>query len=163
MMDFLGIYSAQIISICALFLTMWGFYVQRKHNVISVQPAIATSTNRFIRDGVGYFDVVMENNGLGPAFIDDFKIYCDGKISDYDEAIIKVTKGIKCEYQKTNLFGGYIFKAGESFSLFSLNFPCDSEKNLLDMEQNLNRLNVCIHYACAYKSKQIFDTFEKKL
>lgn len=161
MMEFLGKYSAQIISVCALTFTMWGFYVQRKHNIISVQPYLTTSTNRYIKDGFGYLIVNMENNGLGPAYIKSFQIYCNGKPSEYEKAFEIATNALNCTYQKTELSAGYAIRAGEKFSLFSLKFPCENHQTLLSAEEQLNILDASIDYECAYNKTKTFDTFKK--
>ena len=70
--------AAIIISLSALGLSFVQSYTIIKHNHVSLQPRLhAYFSNEEQNDKFGIYLV---NNGLGPAYIKEFKVYLDNKI-----------------------------------------------------------------------------------
>lgn len=160
-LDFLSNNSAQIIAVCALAFTGWSAYVQRKHNILSVRPYLTTFTYHNKNDDQGFLKVELLNNGLGPAYIKKFEIYLNNELCEFDKAIEHATKGIKAKYQKTSLDVNYAMQVGEKQSLFTINFPCETDEEMDVVEQKLNQLDVSIDYECAYGKVKNMNTFKK--
>jgi len=76
-----NISSSVIVAICALLLTVWQGVAVRKHNIISVKPKLKFSCTR----GDDSWELILENLGLGPAFIYDFELQLNDKFVDADE------------------------------------------------------------------------------
>lgn len=69
-------YSTVLISICALALSIFSAIESQKHDRISVQPRLEfTNSHAKTADEAGIY---LENNGLGPAFVTDLRIYFNG-------------------------------------------------------------------------------------
>ncbi len=73
--NFIGEYAAEIIALCALIFTAWNIYIQRKHNILSVRPHLARFVCSDHNGEIGTAKFELINNGLGPAFIKNFRNY----------------------------------------------------------------------------------------
>jgi len=160
MIELLGKYGAETIALCALFFTIYQAYVQRKHNILSVQPHLTSFSHQQVENGVGKLHLQLMNNGLGPAYIKSFSIFMDEKPCDYDAAIEHVTKGEECKWFRSTLGSNYAMRVGEIKDLFIVAFPCDGDEDVKKMKERINRLDVKIEYGCAYKKTKHFDTFD---
>jgi hypothetical protein len=70
-------YSSFVISICALALSIYSAWESREHDKISVQPRLEFSL--VANQNLPEVGIYIENNGLGPAFLADMRIYLDGR------------------------------------------------------------------------------------
>ena len=118
MIKFLGEYGAEIIALCALGFTIYQAFVQRAHNILSVQPHLTSFSHEHVENGVGKLHLQLMNNGLGPAYIKSFSIFMDEKPCDYDAAIEHVTKGENCKWFRSKLGTDYAMRPGEIKDLF---------------------------------------------
>ena len=158
MLVFLKTYSAQIIATCALGLTFFQAYIQRRHNVLSVKPHLSDFVNSNRDSNSARLQVVISNNGVGPAFIDDFQAYLDGKECEPEQAVQSMLGKVSVPKQFSTLGKGYAMKPGEEKTVLSVIFPCKTDADLKEMESRLNRLDLKIEYTCAYGKKFTFDS-----
>lgn len=158
MIAFLKAYSAQLIAACALGLTILQAYIQRRHNVLSVRPHLSDFVNSDRNDNSAKLQAVISNNGIGPAFIEGFQAYLDGKKCDPEEAIQSIVGNAKIPKQFSTLGKGYAMKPGEEKTVLSVIFPCKSDADVKEMEGRFNRLDLKVEYSCCYGKRFIFDS-----
>lgn len=154
-----------IIALCSLFFTLWQTHTQRTHNRISVKPHLFTFIERNKDNDSATIKVLLLNNGLGPAFINDFQIYLDGK--PYDDAYAAIDEVIGSELSKnsskTVLGDEYAMSANEKKTLISVQFKLDANNHIDEVETKLARLDLVIEYSSAYEKMDTYDTRKKKL
>jgi len=78
--EFLSRHLSTIIALCALFLTIYQSYLQRKHNRLSVKPRLSTTTEFTYTDNMLIYKAHLINCGLGPAVIKSFNIVHGEKV-----------------------------------------------------------------------------------
>ena len=150
--------ASVVIACCALASTFWQLKIQRQHNHISVRPHLCRFTKRELENNNAYLEVILVNNGLGPAFINSFDVYYRGEICDPDIAIKEVLNGQGYNISHTILGDDYAIPAKSEKPLLTLNFLALSEDALDDVERLLNKIDLVISYSSAYGSMQPLDT-----
>lgn len=158
MFDWIGNHAAEIIALCALGFTGYQVIVQRKHNVLSVKPHITTFTNRNRNQDAAHLQVVIMNNGLGPAFINKFQVYLSGQPSEANAAVTTLLKGLKVNTSITTLGDDYAMPPGETRNLLSVVFPCNSEEEMEAVAEKLNALDLELHYSSSYGERFVYDS-----
>ncbi|KJZ03300.1 hypothetical protein [Pseudoalteromonas piscicida] len=83
--DWVAIVSA-CIAVCALILTIYQAKMSRKHNYMSVRPALCDWTH--VSDHTLSFHLL--NKGLGTAQVKTFEFYFKGKLISYTELEAKI-------------------------------------------------------------------------
>lgn len=70
--------ASLVVAVSALGLSLWQGYVQRQHNHVSLEPRI----NAYFQsnEGLGVTGLYVINNGLGPGYVEEIKIYVDGEL-----------------------------------------------------------------------------------
>jgi hypothetical protein len=92
--------AAVVTSVCALTITIYQAYLQRKQQYASVMPVLDLYGNNGNLDGDKTYrlDIVLTNNGIGPAFVRRFEYWYKGKRQgSFNEIVGKVAQevGIK--------------------------------------------------------------------
>lgn len=72
----LGIFGT-FIALCALGLSIWQAQATLRHNHVSVEPRLSIYFSNDAKKGK--FGLYVSNNGLGPAYIDQFRLLVNGK------------------------------------------------------------------------------------
>ena len=152
-----------IIATCALILTLYQIYSNRKHNYLGVRPYIKFRwTAGETGDGV-----CIKNVGLGPAIIDDFIIiYQDKKISSkylsdylvdagFPSSMVVATKGATIQEKDTHWLikckDGIIadgVKQGEFWNLIS------GTKFIIEYRSFYNKKQPKIEWTCPNPIKE---------
>ena len=157
-MDSLSKHSSEIIALCALLFTAWQALTQRNHNKITVKPHLFTFTARDKHNETARLQVLLSNNGLGPAFINKFQIFLNEQECEA-EAVIKATLGALAENSSHTILGNdYAMPHNEEKVLFSVTFPVKSWEEIELIEEKLNKLDILIQYSSAYGDKFILDS-----
>ena len=73
----LGIFGT-FIALCALGLSIWQAQATLRHNHVSVEPRLSIYFSNDAKKGK--FGLYVTNNGLGPAYIDQFRLLVNGKL-----------------------------------------------------------------------------------
>ncbi|QHI68774.1 hypothetical protein [Tichowtungia aerotolerans] len=111
--DFL---SKNAIALCALFVAIQQGIATRRHNRLSVLPALDIHTEENSRNNQIELIVRLRNAGLGPAIISSYEVLRDGEVCDYNNELIREllkTHG-KVNSCKTSTFGsGKVVQVGE--------------------------------------------------
>lgn len=111
-------YSAFIISVAAIAISVWSAIETRGHNKLSVKPNVIFVTQSSSADPeIGIF---VENNGLGPAQIMETRIYLDGKQIHHWQDITDRMPGYWTDGAPTWFFSTrpYTLRSGEHRGLY---------------------------------------------
>lgn len=150
-------FSTAVIAMCALGLTLWQANIARHHNKLSVKPHLTTWGRTDYENHV--YSVELLNNGIGPAFIESFEIFVDGKLitGERHEPIEKALKIIfphyKLKQECSFVAKGYSMSVNERVCLISLQFSGDTLPRQEEFDHAINRVKLLIHY------KSIYDEF----
>lgn len=137
--------ASLIVSILAIFISVYTTFLERKHNILSVMPLIHIFSLNYENE----IGVEVSNNGIGPLIITKLMFISEeGEIST---SLIKLMPGdIKW---KNYLFTDCLFTipAGDKVKLIELNSSDMSEKN--KAREALGKIKVQIEYMDIYKNK----------
>ena len=100
----------------ALIVSIYEGYEIRKHNRLSVRPHLQNDVNR---RGVTDYSIGIKNGGLGPAIIEEFEIFANGKKMEFwADAMNEINCTKSSSF--TTLRGGEVILNGESLNLVRL-------------------------------------------
>ncbi len=129
--------------------------------VMNVKPYLSIATYR----DPPKFTMTLENNGLGPAIINSFKVYFDGnKLIDdeiYNSVDIAASKlQLKIASRSCEAFGsGYVFKASDKVDFFEITLNANNTPTPEHIKTELNRVDIVIEYSDIYGNPQeLYDT-----
>jgi hypothetical protein len=111
-------YSAFLISVAAIIISIWSAIETRHHNKLSVKPNVVFVTHSSSADPqIGIF---LQNNGLGPAQITETRIYLDGKQIRHWQEISDRMSGYWKEGSPTWFYSDrpYTLRSGEHLGLY---------------------------------------------
>lgn len=152
-------YTAEIIAFCALFFTIWQAFTQRKHNKISVKPHLSQINNRDKHNNDARLQVMVANNGLGPAFINKFQIYFNGvECGEAEKAVKNAIGNITDNYSFSTLGDDSAMAQNETKSILSVALQAQSWKDIEELEKKLSQLEMVIQYSSAYGEKFTLDS-----
>ncbi|WP_224995056.1 hypothetical protein [Cesiribacter sp. SM1] len=141
----LGI-SAVFLSTSALIVSIIQTNILREQQYASVWPHLETLAS----SKTGHYDYGIENKGVGPAIIKDFEYIYKGSVyNNTNELFLAIfgrnTRGAGFSSTKKD----YVFKPGESISLFSVNLP-DSLINEIIYRWQSDSVQLKITYSDVY-------------
>ncbi|MEW5681971.1 MAG: hypothetical protein AB1780_06300 [Pseudomonadota bacterium] len=150
--------SSLIVALSALFFTIWQFSVQRKHNRISVKPHLIKFSRRSKSNNVAKLEILLINNGLGPAYINKFQVFYKGEEIEPNNAV-KNALGPLIENMSITILGDdYAIAEKETVKLLSVTFPCNTELDIDIVAKNLDEMDLLIEYSSAYEKMPNLDT-----
>ncbi len=166
--DFIREYSATIIAICALLLTVIQAYISRKHNRLSVKPSLTVSTYAEY-DAPNRYVCVIEliNAGLGPAIVDDYIIVYDGKeyyFTNHEEFFSLIYDDVfpdNCIYKDDYFYlfrYGSVIPAGESQEILEISFHFKDDDELKVIQEKIKKFSLKIKHHSIYDQKFTYDT-----
>lgn len=105
-----------LIAILALSTSLYESYEFRKHNRLSLRPYLDQTV--YVQ-GQEYYKLSVQNEGLGPAIIEEFTILANTKIvSNWNSALAEI--GVHKFSALSTLKKGNIISAGESITLVKI-------------------------------------------
>ena len=159
MFEILSNYSAQIIAACALLFATYHASQQRKHNKLSVKPHISSFVQSNRTESECHIRLELHNNGLGPAFINNFKIYLDNEPTTFSEVSSFVSENIPCNQGFFKFNEGSAFPVGEVKHIIYITFSNEYSASFEKIYKRFNRINLSVDYECAYGIARKFDNF----
>ena len=152
---------AVFIAVLSFAVTIWQGYISRKHNQLSVKPHLYIDLH-VEKDAPTR--LIIKNNGLGPAFIKDFKILVDGKALTSEDKLLyhQALKDINLEeydFSYSMLSDNQAFPAGAEIDLYSFETEDLDSDDVKTIEKNLERLDFEIDYESIYNIK--YQYYEK--
>lgn len=151
--------ASTIIAICALALTVYQTKSSDKHNRLMVTPHISSTTH--IDKNTHTLSLHLENNGIGPAIIQEFSIVVDGKqVKSQDEveaAIVLLVKNLPIdEWGHESIERKSFLSAGAKIELVTLvctKVPLEALMQSIDP-----RINVTIEYTSIYGERFTYES-----
>ena len=146
--------SSAIIALCALGLTIQQTRISQRHNKLSVQPHLTTWIHS--DHSSHFYTVDLLNNGIGPAFIKEFKILIDGQplTGEGTEPIEKALKVLFPNYQYTSrqafVDAGYSMAVNETRQVAIVKFEGINLPTPEEVEQSIKRASLLITYTSIY-------------
>lgn len=141
--------------------------LMRQHNRLSVKPHLSTWTTDTQVNGEYVIYFYLENNGLGPAIIQNFEIFFDGtKIGDcYDRLALNGSMSKRVEEQKgitkhiISLLGlKTAFPAGKKEVLFAIHMPMAMNFSKKIYQDFMDRFDLNLEYSSVYGGKEFLNT-----
>ena len=155
------------VAACALGVTIWQSSVMRKHNRLSVKPALNIIENRHHdkEQAIVHIEYYLGNFGVGPAIIKDFiLIYNDKEISrnnhtSYDAFMNKQENkfmNVSREWIAPNM----IMSANQKITLLKFTYDNKTES---DAEELIKNINVLVKYYSIYEDEVfVFDSHQSR-
>lgn len=108
--------SGIIIALGAAITTIWQGFLTRQHNRLSVKPILRIDRNSTLK----YFNIVLLNNGVGPAIIKSVKYFVNNMEILGNNIPKQVIEKLELSgwYEHFELLTGESFSCGEQRSLF---------------------------------------------
>lgn len=163
-------WASGLIALAALFVAVWQGYLSRQHNRLSLRPHL-TFLHKLSDDNPRFF-LELQNNGVGPAEIKDFRIYLDNKHDDHFEAPSWLTHldsiGLKGKACGASYDPGEFLAAGKSLQILRYESRDDSTSTI-QIRKALQRLRIEVTYRSVYGDEHeaiftmdvsIFDCFD---
>ncbi len=155
--------SSLVVALCALGFTAWQTSVQRNHNRISVRPHLFSFTKREKHDNIVSLQVLLINNGLGPAFVNKFQVYYKGQTCEPNAAISAALGELSRNSSHTILGDDYAMSANETKVLLAVTFPVVSDEDIASVEAKIDCLDLVIEYSSAYEKMKSYDSRNNRL
>ena len=140
-----------IVSLCALFISIYNVVVTRAHQRLSMRPVVNIDTD--ISPNSGRYALCFHNCGPGLAIIETWKLSIDGVLCDLSvEGSGELTKKIGYHgYIDFNLFyPGDAIQSGHRVEFIGTNTEGNSAYNREGFKSALSRLNLHMTYQSVY-------------
>ncbi len=144
------------IALCALGLAVWQGRVGIRYNKLSTRPFLTTIYNEWHKNGE--FELLVHNNGMGPARIMSFAVFLDNvdvsgdRYKPVKQAIETLLEGYSYSIEHGFLGKNHLMKVGDSMRIFKVNFEKDWPSRE-EMNTIINRLQLKITYESLYEQK----------
>jgi len=165
--DFFGSHLEAILALCALFLTIYQSLLTRKHNRLSVKPKLSSFTD-FQRpfNSTIIYSVKVVNRGLGPAYINRFRIIYEDKeyeITEIEHIHALVLKEFGGQLDGAQSYYGFLRKGAvlgnaDSFQIANLFLSVANDDEARLIPSRIAKFNMIMDYESAYKEKDSYDT-----
>jgi hypothetical protein len=147
-----------IISICAMFLTIYQAYLTRRHNKLSVQPHLARAITRTREPQKYIVSIKLRNDGLGPARITKLSFGLDNAAVNSDVfrlAKILFEGHFPYRVARNGLPGiGTLMPATAEIVIATVDFQIQpSDETVEQIEVLLNRTSLTVEYESLYDEK----------
>ncbi|MBO1926630.1 hypothetical protein J3998_03490 [Thiomicrorhabdus sp. 6S2-11] len=153
--------ASLIVALCALGFTAWQTNTQRKHNRISVKPHLFSLSTSDRNKNIARLQILLINNGLGPAFINEFKVFYKGIESEPHTAVKSALGNLAKNSSLTILGDDYAMPEKDKEVLLSVTFPAKSEDEVTIVANRLDELDLLINYSSAYEKMEPYDSRKK--
>ena len=112
---------AVVSSFCAIGITFYQAYLQRTQQYASVMPIVNSYNTSALPDGTSGYALVIVNNGLGPAFIEEASFHYANRtyhsVSKFETAILKQAGIVDTVGRISDLSKGRVIAQGEQLLL----------------------------------------------
>lgn len=151
--------SAILVSVMTLVVLVVQMNMEREQQRLSVQPYLSTYNQGY---GTANYQLMLSNNGLGPAFVEDIEIiYKDSSYKmDLPTFLFEsFPETKKLSMSHSNVSKGRLIRAGENVSIFRIKNSKDDAYSLLYLLDTLD-LKVNLIYQSLYKERWLLTTEE---
>lgn len=175
-MDFTDV--AFPIALISLAISIISLFATKKHNLLSVRPYIniihekSAEYNTQQQSLVGTLNIVLINNGIGPAIVENFDLFIDGERimarddQKWEYALKKIFPTDNANqtpehfgFGVFNLPKGYCIPSRERITLFSIKFTMNMSQIT---QEALDRSRIVLVYKSFYKMPYTYDSDKVK-
>ena len=140
--------SAVIISMCALFATVFQAYLERQSQHLSVWPRLELR----VRTGSD-FEILISNNGIGPAIVKSLKVSVDDEpVKSWHSTVQKLT-GEEPQVAQINSIQTSVIPPGTETLMLHIEKGSSAEI----FHQNYKRLDVEVCYCSVFDECWLID------
>jgi len=144
---------AVVSSFCAIGITFYQAYLQRTQQYASVMPILDSYNTSQLLDGTSGYAILITNNGLGPAFVEEASFKYNGKKyyspNELANAIFKQANMTDNTLMYSDLWKGRVIPQGEKFALIE-----SHDKKIEQLiRKNLDKIGIIIIYKSVYGEK----------
>ena len=155
-----------VLALSALGLTFYQAWLSRRHNHLSVKPHLLWESQRNWSDEGLTLSLLVKNNGVGPAVIQDIKLSIDGKsfsdkAHDPVEQLAALLFANKVPYHvAAHAFPGQgsAMPSQAVIEFARIVFPGMKKSQEAALGKVLDRANLKVVYECLYGRKLTLDT-----
>jgi len=146
--------AAAFIALVALAVAIWQGFLLRRHNRLSISPKLGFKLD--ISKEEPEYGLLLRNNGVGPAIIEKFQLYVDGKLIEDDghggwKNAFKALEIPMLEYGWWDK--GQVMASEERLLLLGIMKHNLKDKRIADFRESFNRMNIVIEYSSVYEEK----------
>ena len=148
-----GTIAALVISVIALFVTLYEASLMKTQSKAMVWPYFTISENY----GPNGFSFIAKNDGTGPAIVQSVEVkYRDDYVRDFNQLLnqIKPNRTIGYDVIRMSHINNEVFKAGEEVVVF--NMPWNDETR--QMHKEMQFVTIKVQYASILGDKWLFDS-----
>lgn len=148
--------AAAIIAVCALGVSIWQGWLQRRHNILSVTPHL-----ELVVDGTPPSEVVIvvKNSGLGPARLESVVANVKGESISLNSresyfrfvAALAASGKAKVEYSVADVPS--IIAAGADIQLLRIALTEGVAPSKAELRESLAQTNFALEFRCMYGRK----------
>jgi hypothetical protein len=166
---FLGGNADATIALAALFLGIGAYYLQQRHNKLSVRPYLCKDVDTDVATGT--YRIWIRNNGLGPAWIKTFRVLKGavevggGGERRPDDPFGSQVRLVPCaSYSYGSIDPGSAILQGASIAVLDLKLDgtriaaADIPKKIHEVHALFSDYDFVIEYQSAYKQSEKLDT-----
>jgi hypothetical protein len=148
--------SAMLISLMTLGVFIYQTSLLRQQQFLSVLPYLSIGN---YGTGTENFSIIIENNGIGPAFVESSTIFYDGETYEMDLpgfllAHVPEMDSVNNFYY-SNIYEGRMITAGETINVIQIDNSLEDTYRLMEVIQKLSKkeFNYELIYQSIYKER----------
>ena len=155
------------VAVIALIFTAYQSSLSRSHNRLSVRPNLTIYQYEENNDGEYCLSLVMANNGLGPAIVNEYEVFCNGislgNSKDATALIAKIDEkveefGLASSHERVVFHTGHSVPVNETNHLIKIS-SSSYNKDMLDVfDYFISEFTVRVVYESMYKEEYRVDT-----
>lgn len=150
-------FAAIIVAVAAIAVSLWQGIDNRRHNRLSVKPKLQIV---FRADPQGDAEIILRNDGLGPASIRNFEVKLDNKLLDKVSlsAIFELVRIMELDsvpFTFDPIVNTTTIRAGDQANIlvFKYDESIDMPSIVRILREHVNRLDLYIEYESMYGEK----------
>jgi hypothetical protein len=152
------------VALAAILLAVWEGFENRRHNRLSVVPNVDASRNFDMRGQK--FDMGLLSSGLGPAVVQDLRIFVDGRMvydkhSEHDFAwteIFPLYRGKNMDIWDDYHVEGEFLIPGQRYDLFRVEPRGPDVAHIENFRELADRISVVLCYCSIYGDQCATET-----
>ncbi|MDJ0839686.1 MAG: hypothetical protein QNK37_24425 [Acidobacteriota bacterium] len=142
--------SAVLISLCAVFISVYETWLMRKHQRLSVWPSLAVMTVMTPEK----FEVQIRNNGTGPALVKSVHVTVDGEtVTNWRGMLRKLYPDQPVPVFSRSQLNGRVIQSRESVPAFSI----EAEGWPNKLRRDIERIGMTLCYSSIYEECWVIE------
>ncbi|PTU65137.1 hypothetical protein DB032_09450 [Chromobacterium sp. Panama] len=163
-LDIVKANGGTVVAILAMIATGWQAWLTRRHNKLSVRPALAGWEE--LEEEELCYAFSLSNNGIGPAFIKSFLIFVDGKqVEGTGSTLVQKVSQLLFQGMSPRLgpwsvlVPGYYMRADEKMPIVTVTFRTEHSSVFHEVLRSARqRVRIIIKYESMYGESFTYDS-----